>query len=466
MTAHNIEAEQQLLGAMLLDNAIFHRVAGMVKPEWFFEPVHGRIFDAIASKVQDGVLASPVTLKMALDGDDGLKALGGPAYLARMAGTAITSAARDYAEIVADAAALRALDDLMKAAKAQITSGAGSRDVSLALLSGLQALPEVSGRESRHSFMKAATEAVSGALAAYQGHGSYLATGLEPLDRIIRGLGPGNYCLIGGAPSMGKTSLAVEIAANVGMVEGQGVVFVSLEMTKEELANRVIARSSRIPYNDIRAAEGMEEAAFRKWIETAKDVGDRLNMEIVPRHVRTAAGIRSAIKRAAQQLPGGKPSLVIVDYAQLIEQEPGKRYSGRTEFMTEVSVRLKDMASIDGYPLIAIVQLNREIGKRPDRRPQLTDIRETGQFEQDADQVIMCHRESYWLERNGPEPDRNGKVTDESRAEWGGEMQRWKNRMEIYVRKNRHGRIGGCEVGVHEPTNRFWRLGDEHEGFA
>jgi len=262
-----------------------------------------------------------------------------------------------------------------------------------------------------------------------------------------------------------NTALAVEIAANVGTIEGQGVVFVSLEMTKEELANRVISRASRIPYNDIRAAEGMEEAVFRKWIETAKGEGDRLNMEIVPRHVRTAAGIRSAVKRASQLLPGGKPALVIVDYAQLIEPEPGRRYSGRTEFMTEVSVRLKDMASIDGYPLIAIVQLNREIGKRPDRRPQLTDIRETGQFEQDADQVVMVHRESYWLERNGPEPDRNGKLTEESRAEWAGQMQRWKNRMEIYVRKNRHGRIGGCEVGIHEPTNRFWRLGDDQEEF-
>lgn len=462
----NIEAEQQLLGAMLIDNSVFDRVGALLKPEVFADPVHGRVFEAISAKVRDGNIASPVTLKLAMEGDAGLKELGGPAYLARLAGTAISShAAKDYAEIIVDAAALRAIDDMMVGVRNKMLSGMSGRDAALAIMGAIQALPEARGGESRHSFIRAASDALTSAVEAYQGGGSYLSTGVAPVDRIIRGLGPGNYCLIGGAPSMGKTSLAVEIAANVASRPDMGVIFASLEMTKEELANRFISRDCRIPYDDIRSAADMSEDDFRKWVEASNRVGRSFAMEVIPRHVRSISALRSAVRRASLQLPGGKPALVVVDYAQLIEPDPGRKYSGRYEFMTDASVRLKDMAATFEVPVIALVQLNRDIGNRSDRRPQLTDIRESGQFEQDADQVIMCHRESYWLERLGPKPDKNGKITPESRAEWGSEIERWTGRMELFVRKNRHGRIGAAEVGFHEPTNRFWRIGGEAEGF-
>ena len=178
--------------------------------------------------------------------------------------------------------------------------------------------------------------------------------------------------------------------------------------------------------------------------------------------VRDIPAIYAAVNRAGLDLPGGKPGAVIIDYAQLVRSGA----KGRYEQMTEVSVQIKQLARTLNCPVFPLVQLSRDIGKREDRRPHLFDIRDSGQFEQDADQAIFCHREGYWLERDGPRPDKGGKITEEARAEWAGEMLRWKGKMEIIVRKNRHGRIGTAEVGFHEPTNRFWRLGEEQEGFS
>lgn len=461
MTIHNVEAEQQLLGAILNDNPAYHRVADVLRSEHFHDPVHARIFEIAGNRIQNGHLVSPVTLKLTLEGDEGLRELGGPAYLARMAGSAISSGViGEYATIIIEAAARRTLAEALKDGQKRLSEGVDSLEAKAALLTALQSMPEVGGSSS-FSLLSSVVASTNAALADYQGQNTYLKTGVPVLDGILKGVGPGNYCLIGGAPSMGKTSLAVDIACNISANPETGVVFVSLEMSKEELANRIISRHSRIPYATIRDAGNMSEDDFRKWLEASKAVGEQFALKIVPPHIRDIPAIYAAVNRAALDLPGGKPGAVIIDYAQLIRSSA----KGRYEQMTEISVQIKQLARQLNCPVFPLVQLSRDIGKREDRRPHLFDIRDSGQFEQDADQAIFCHREGYWLERDGPKADRSGKITDETRAEWAGGVDRWKSRMEIIVRKNRHGRIGIAEVGFHEPTNRFWRLGDEQEEF-
>lgn len=461
---HNIEAEQQLLGAMLVDEgaAAFFKVSDFLRSEHFAEPLHARIYDLISRAAADGRRVSPVTMKLDLAGDEGLKELGGPSYLARLAGAAAASpTVKDYALAVVEAACRRALQEGAQEAMSMLSGGRDSQDVRSALVRALQALPEA-GRESSSSLLAAVVDATQAALGEYQGTSSYLRTGIAALDGILKGVGPGNYCLIGGAPSMGKTSVAVEIACNLSESPETPGVFVSLEMSKAEVANRVISRHSRIPHSAVRDAANMPEADMRKWIESSQAVGKMFNLRIVPPHVRDMSSIYGAVRRAALDLPAGKVGFAMIDYAQLIEGAGKSLY----EKMTAASKEIKQLARALDCPVFTLVQLSRDLGQRQDRRPHMYDIRDSGQFEQDADQAIFCHREIYWLEREGPRPDKMGKITDEARAVWAGDMERWKGRMELIVRKNRHGKIGTAEVGFHEATNRFWRLGEDAEGFA
>lgn len=457
-TFHNIEAEQQLLGMILINNAALDLVTDILKPDYFFDPVHRRIYEIACSRIAKGHLASPVALKSVMESDEGLKELGGGAYLARLAGAAIhVSAARDYARLIVEQAARRALTEGFTSAQLALSEGVDSPEVKMGLLHALHAMPEVVGDETTFSLMKAMTEAVDRAVKSYQGEASFLTTGLEPLDRIIRGLGPSDYCLIGGATSMGKTSLALEIAANVAITQGKGVCFVSLEMTKEELATRMASAIARVPYASLRSAADMQEADFRKWIEASQQVSTG-NMHIVPKHVRDIPAIHAAARKV-QRMMDGKLALLVIDYAQLV-RAPGK---GRYEQMTDVSIGIKHMAGLLGVPVIALCQLSRDIGQRDDKRPQMTDIKESGQFENDADQVIFCHRESYWLQRQGPKLDRDGKISDKAQVEWEADLAACKNTMELIVRKNRHGKLGTAQVGFHAPTNKFWKLGERNE---
>jgi replicative DNA helicase len=455
---HNIEAEQQILGMILIDNGSFDLIADLLKPELFFDPVHARIFEICASRIAKGHVASPVTLKNVLEGDEGLQQLGGPAYLARLAGASLAKVvARDYARELIEQAARRALHQSLAQAQVTLSEGLGSQEVKMGLLHGLHALPEASGEETTFSLAHALTGAADAAVRSYQGENSFLSTGLGPLDQIIKGLGPSDYCLIGGATSMGKTSLALQIAGNVAVTQSRGVCFVSLEMTKEELATRMASSVSRVPYASLRQASDMSEADFRKWIEAVNAIKDA-PMHIIPKQVRDIPAIHAAARKV-QRMMDGKLSLLVIDYAQLV-RSGGK---GRYEQMTDVSIGIKHMAGMLGVPVIALCQLSRDIGQRDDKRPQLSDIKESGQFENDADQVIFCHREGYWLQRQGPKADKSGHVTLEATAQWQADMEACHNVMELIVRKNRHGRLGTAQVGFHDATGRFWKLGERDD---
>lgn len=456
---HSIEAEQQVLGALLTNNALFAKVGDILKPEHFFDPVHADIYRVVTARITKDHLASPVSIRPALEAHEGLKQLGGPAYLARLAGSAVSSfAVEDYARLVVGEWIKRQIIKLTEDAQTGLLAEPVG-EVILRLQHGLYALPQGEEGASSISIVKAMTDAVMQANEAYQGNARFVQTGIPALDRIIKGLAPGDFMLLGGATSMGKTATALEIAHNVGL-RGEPVAFVSLEMTPEQLATRLASRNSRVPYSDLRDAASMEEQTFRKWVEGAKTL-QQVGMRIIPRHIRDIPAIHSACKRAAMEM--GKPlSLIVVDYAQLVRGQGKTRY----EQMTEVSIGFKTLGGMLGCPVIGLVQLSRDIGMRDDKRPQLSDIKETGQFENDADQVVFCHREEYWLRRSSPKIGKDGTVSVSSQAEWEADIARHRNKMELIVRKNRHGRLATAEVGFHDATNRIWSLdGQQEDGF-
>lgn len=456
---HSVTAEQQILGTIMLNNEVFDLVSDILSVEHFFDPVHARIFELCCNRITKGHLASPVALGPIMEGEPGLKELGGPGYLIRLAGASISAKlARDYAKVIVEHACRRRLNEAAQEAVSAISAGAEAQEVKAGLLARLHALPEASGEESTASLLKAVTGAVDGAVKSYQGGQTFLKTGVAPLDAVLKGLAPGDLMILGGSTSMGKTSLALEIAKNVACDQGKGVAFVSLEMQKEELATRMISANARVPYSDIRDAASMEEADFRKWVEASQAIASA-PLRIIPKQVRDIPAIHAAVRRAGRELGEAGLSLVVVDYAQLV-RGTGK---GRYEQMTEVSIGLKTLAGMLSVPVIALVQLSRDIGNREDKRPQLNDIKETGQFENDADQVVFCHREAYWLERRGPQPNGKGEITETAKTEWQADLAAVRNVMEIIVRKNRHGRLATAQVGFHPPTNRFWQLGQRDD---
>lgn len=451
---HNIEAEQQLLGAILVDNDRLSDVADVLRAEHFFDPVHARIFEVASSRIRAKHIATPVSLKTAMESDAGLKELGGPAYLARLAASSVSgSACAHYADLVIDQYNRRRLAESLADGQLALSEGVDTREVYTRLQHAVISAPDTGAEPSLVSLMSAMTSAVKDANAAYQGDTVLMQTGIPSLDRILKGLAPGDYCLVGGATSMGKTATAIEIAVNVAK-SGGGVVFSSLEMMPADLSVRIAAAESRVKYAELRDAGAMEPEDFQRWVQGAQATSE-LPIHITPRHIRDVPAIHAACERARRQsFPECGLSLVVIDYAQLLRS--GQK--GRYEQMTEVSVQLKTLAGMLGVPIVVLVQLSRDIAKREDKRPQLSDIKESGQFENDADQVILCHRPEYWLARQGPLLDRHGKVTDDARADWEADLAEARNIMELHVRKNRHGQLGVARAGFHAPTNRFWDL--------
>lgn len=450
----NIEAEQQLLGAVLTQNGLIDRVSDILRPEHFFDPVHARIFTICQQRIGAGMLASPVVLRSIMGADEGLSQLGGAAYLVRLAGAAMnTFAIREHALLILDAAARRMLIQTQEDGISKLRTGADLAVVQQDLIAALTTLPEAGGMESSVSLLKAMSSALQAINEGYQGNISFLKTGLHGLDAVLRGLGPSDYMLIGGATSMGKTALAVEIASNVATAGGK-VAFWSLEMTQEQLATRMASAKSGVPYSETRDASNLSEASFRRWAKAAEEIG-KAPMRIIPKHIRDISAGEAAMRRVKREMGG--LDLGVIDYSQLV------RANGRDmrERMTEVSIRSKMLAGILECPVIGLVQLDRNLGERDDPRPNLSDIKESGQFENDADQVVFCYREDYYLTRRGPKVGKDGKVSTEAMVDFEARLSECRNKMQLLVRKNRHGSIGDTETGFNAATNKFWRLGEQ-----
>ena len=464
---HNIEAEQQLLGAILTNNELYDRVASIIDASHFYEPVHARIWEVAAARISRNALASPVTLKAFLEDDDGLKELGGAAYLARLAGAAISSfAARDYAQMVQDLAVRRSLMDIgqsMTDAARQVEVAREPKDLIVEAEQQLYKLGEA-GQASQgfQSFLKAVTDAVNVANAAYQRDGGMagIPTDLIDLDKKLGGLHKSDLLILAARPSMGKTSLAVNIAFNIakaykrgqkpdgstGAVEGGCVGFFSLEMSAEQLAARVLSEASEVPSEQIRRGD-MTEAEFRRFVEAAK------TLEACPLYIddTPALPISQLAARARRLKREHGLDVLFVDYLQLVR--PASAKDSRVNEVSEITQGLKAIAKELDIPVVALSQLSRQVEAREDKRPQLSDLRESGSIEQDADVVMFIFREEYYKEREKP-----GDHELEKMAAWQEEMEKLHGRAEVIIGKQRHGPIGTVDLSFEGRFTRFGNL--------
>ncbi|MDA7428801.1 replicative DNA helicase [Primorskyibacter aestuariivivens] len=462
---HSTEAEQQLLGAILTNNDVYDRVASIIGPQHFYDPVHARIFEIAAARIAKNNLASPVTLKAFMEDDEGLKELGGAAYLARLAGAAISAfAVRDYAQMIYDLAVRRDLirlghDISAKASRMDVASE--PREQIVEAEQQLYKLAEQGQSEGGFtSFLKAVTDAVNVANAAYQREGGLagVSTGLIDMDTKLGGLHPSDLLILAGRPSMGKTSLATNIAFNVakaykrgkkpdgseGAVDGGVVGFFSLEMSAEQLAGRILAEASEVSSHKIRQGD-MDEVEFRRFVEAAKA------LEACPLFIDDTAAIPIAqlAARARRLKRTHGLDLLIVDYLQLVRGTS----DNRVQEIGEISMGLKAIAKELNIPVIALSQLSRQVESREDKRPQLSDLRESGTIEQDADVVMFVFREEYYKEREKPGDHELDKM-----AEWQEAMSRLHGKAEVIIGKQRHGPIGTVELSFESQFTRFGNL--------
>ena len=477
---HSIEAEQQLLGAILTNNDVFDRIASIIGPQHFYDPVHSRIYETAAARIAKNNLASPVTIKAFMEEDEGLKELGGPAYLVNLAGAAIsTYAVRDYAHMIYDLAIRRELialghDIAGKAARMDVDSEPTDQIVEAEQM--LYKLSEQGQTQSGfQSFLKAVSDAVNVANAAYQRDGglSGVSSGLVDMDKILGGLHKSDLLILAGRPSMGKTSLATNIAYNVaktyrrgtrpdgteGAIEGGVVGFYSLEMSAEQLAARILSEASEIPSQQIRSGD-MTEVEFRKFVDAAKQ------LESCPLYIddTPALPISQLAARARRLKRTHGLDVLIVDYLQLVRGTG--RSENRVNEISEITMGLKAIAKELDIPVIALSQLSRQVESREDKRPQLSDLRESGSIEQDADVVMFVFREEYYVEREQPSEEKL-----EETAIWQERMERLHGVAEVIIGKQRHGPIGTIKLSFEGRFTRFGNLvqpwqnggGDEQE---
>ena len=438
-----------------------------MRAEHFYDPVHARIFETAAARIAKNNLASPVTLKAFLEDDAGLAELGGPAYLVRLAGAAISSfAVRDYAEMIYDLAIRRELinvgnDIAAKAARVDVDSE--PREQIVEAEQKLYALAEQGQTEQGfQSFLTAVTDAVKVANAAYQREGGLagVSTGLVDMDKKLGGLHRSDLLILAGRPSMGKTSLATNVAFNIaraykkgitasgeeGAVDGGVVGFFSLEMSAEQLATRILSEVAEIPSNQIRRGD-FTESEFRRIVDAAKE------LEAAPLFIddTPALPISQLAARARRLKRTHGLDALFVDYLQLVRGTG--RSENRVNEISEITMGLKAIAKELDIPVIALSQLSRQVENREDKRPQLSDLRESGSIEQDADVVMFVFREEYYKEREKP-----GDHELEKMGIWQEEMERLHGKAEVVIGKQRHGPIGTVELSFEGQFTRFGNL--------
>ncbi|SDK64490.1 replicative DNA helicase [Paracoccus chinensis] len=467
----SIEAEQQLLGALLTNNDVFDSITRLIRAEHFYDPVHRRIFELCSERIVRNALASPVTIKAFMEHDAGLKELGGPAYLARLAGAAVSSyAARDYARMIREFALRRELIALGQEISARAATVAIDDDAEDQIKTAEQTLYKLGeqgvAERGFQSFLQAVTGAVETANAAYQRGGklSGISTGLIDLDAKLGGLNKSDLLILAGRPSMGKTSLATNIAFNVakahrmgdlpdgsrGTVDGGVVGFFSLEMSAEQLAARILSEAAEVPSELIRRGE-LSEEEFRRFVEAAHALQNcPLYIDDTP-----ALPINQLAARARKLKRTMGLDLLIVDYLQLLRAASAK--DSRVNEVSEITQGLKAIAKELNIPVIALSQLSRQVESREDKRPQLSDLRESGSIEQDADIVMFVFREEYYREREKPSDHDLDKMAD-----WQKLMEQVHGKAEVIIGKQRHGPIGSVELSFEGRFTRFGNLERHH----
>ncbi len=448
----NVEAEAALLGAMLIDNRLADDLLDMLTGEHFFEPVHGRVFEAVRKvRVADG-LASPVTLRPLFEADEGMRALGGPGYLAQLTGSgAGLIGARDFARQIYDLAMLRTLASVGR----QLVDGAmdTSQEVNprKQIEAAEEALFKVAGEGGAEASVKAFGEAAKLAVkmaerAKNAGGGlSGITTGLDGMNSKTGGMHKSDLMILAGRPGMGKTSLATNIAFNAaqrylhdvadgidpGRSVGTKVAFFSLEMSADQLATRILSEQARISSERLRMGTLTND-------EMKRLVAASIELQNLPLYIDdtaglTIAGLHTRMRRLLRR-HNNEIGLVVVDYLQLLQGSNRSSNDNRVQEISEISRGLKTMAKDLKVSVLALSQLSRAVEQREDKRPQLSDLRESGSIEQDADIVMFVYREEYYHAAREPSDP-----TSVAHSEWGNEGNRIDGKSEIIIAKHRHG---------------------------
>jgi replicative DNA helicase len=465
---HNIEAEQSLLGAILVNNDAFYRVSDFLEPKHFFEPLHQTIYETASSLIRMGKVATPVTLKTFLPADTDIGGMTVSQYLARLAAEATTIInAQDYGRTVYDLSLRRNLiqigEDIVNVAYDAPVDFAPRAQIEDAerQLYGLAETGRYDGGFQR--FSQALTVAVDMAAKAFQRDGklSGISTGLRDLDTKMGGLQPSDLIILAGRPGMGKTSLATNIAYNIARayvpevqadgttkaINGGAVGFFSCEMSGEQLATRILAERTGIPSSSIRRG-GISELDFEKIRDCS------IELQSLPFYVDETGGLSiSQLTARARRLKRQKGlDLIVIDYIQLLQGSGKRGNDNRVQEITEITTSLKALAKELNVPIIALSQLSRQVENRDDKRPQLSDLRESGSIEQDADVVIFVYREEYYLANKEP---RAGTPEYEK---WQMDMDLAHGKAEVIIGKQRHGPTGTVDLHFEASVTRFGDL--------
>ncbi len=449
---NNIEAEQSVIGSILLTNEVFDEINTIVSHQNFYDPMHQKIFNAIESLIYKGMLANPITLKNYFENEkDDINI---PEYLVKITKFSTSSRqAIEYSKIIYDMFVRRELikisENTIDSAKLNDlnTNGQNIIENSERLLFDLAEKGSVNS--SIVKFDEALKFTIEMASNAYKNEEGIVGvpTGLTELDDRLGGLHKSDLVIIAGRPSMGKTALATNIAFNAAKkLQDSGkkssIAFFSLEMSSEQLSTRILAEQSRIRSNDIRRGRITDEL-FDKFIETSKNISELpLFIDETPAISIAALGNRA---RRIKRLFG--LDMVVVDYIQLMRATNNK--DGRVQEISEITQGLKAIAKELSVPVLALSQLSRAVEQRDDKKPLLSDLRESGSIEQDADVVMFVFREAYYLEKKEPRP-----ATVEH-AEWMAKMSEVSNLAEIIIGKQRHGPTGNVMLEFEAAYTKF-----------
>lgn len=438
---HNLEAERALLGAILLNNTAYDRVADVVKPEQFAEVGNGVIFDAMATLINQGQRADGIKLRH-LESDPNVQRLGGMTYIAQLLSSATTaSSARDYGQAVRRLfmarETIRVAEAISDAAYG-VTPAEDPADLLAQGSAAFDAILEGAESSSLTQIGSAARNAVQRAQEAVENGGrvSGLTTGLADLDRLTGGFNPGELIVLAARPGMGKTALAIAIAYQVAK-QGVPVGFFSLEMPSEQIARRLLCVMTGVPLGKIKHGD-LDKRELESLNSAAAAMGR------LPLYINDAAGLHPAAVRArarALKRRHGR-GLTIVDHIQIMRG--GERHQNRTAEITEISMGLKAAAKELEGPVLALAQLNRSVESRDDKRPTLADLRESGSIEQDADAVLFIYREEYYHRQK--EPNRESPSERNKHYDWQADLEEMKGKAEVIAAKQRDGEVGRCDL--------------------
>ncbi|MFL2889466.1 MAG: replicative DNA helicase [Pelagibacteraceae bacterium] len=442
----NLEAEQALIGSVLVNNDIIDEISNIVNSSKFFDPVHKKIYEVIENLNNKGMIANPITLKNYFENDNGLKEVGGVDYLIKL--TRFSSSIKqaiDYAKVMHEMYIRRELlnisENITNDSKDEELEKTGENIIEDAEQSLFNLAERGKFSQSYVKFNTALDQTIEMATLAMKNDQGIIGvpTGLTDLDEKLGGLHKSDLIIIAGRPSMGKTALATNIAYHAAKTlheksEKSSVAFFSLEMSSEQLSTRILSEQAKIKSHDIRRGKASEEE-LNRYIETSKNIYD-LPLYIDETPAITISTLSNRARRI-KRLFG--LNLIVVDYIQLMRTS-SKRYDGRVQEISEITQGLKALAKELSVPVLALSQLSRAVEQRDDKLPQLSDLRESGSIEQDADVVMFVYREEYYLEKKQP------KLGSIEHAEWQSKMNDVNGLADIIIGKQRHGPIGNIHV--------------------